>query len=107
MKFQSMSYSLIFFQSQQATIEDMKVELRESAVRYADREASVKKMVEEMEELHENLAELDQRFERSEEHNLQLRQDRDEFRHELEDEIKRLEEGKVGFPKHFRAHTYY
>ena len=48
-----------------------------------------------MEELHENLAELDARFERSEEQNHQLKEEKEEIRHETEKETKELRQSLV------------
>lgn len=76
----------IVFQS--AEIAKLKEELK-------TREEAAKKMIDQMEELHENLAELDARFERSEEHNQQLREEKIESQHENEQQMKTLKEDLV------------
>lgn len=54
-------------------------------------------MIDQMEELHENLAELDQRFERSEEQNQQLRDDKIETQQEYEKGMKTVKQDLVSF----------
>lgn len=78
--------------SQMREVEALTARLFESEMRYREREVSVKRMVDEMEELHENLAELDSRFARSEENNAQLKKERDEKVQELTQKNTELEE---------------
>lgn len=61
----------------------------------SEREEASAKMIDQMEELHENLAELDMRFERSESHNKQLQQEKEELRREMEKEISDLKKALV------------
>ena len=55
-----------------------------------EREEAIAKMVDQMEELHENLAELDARFERSEKMNLQLKEEKEEAKESIEKELHEL-----------------
>ena len=94
---QGVTFSLSFFifdKNKTAEIEKLKAQLKE-------REDASKKMVDQMEELHENLAELDSRFERSEEHNQQLRDERTEFRDEHEQKTKAMKSDLVSIISFF------
>lgn len=55
--------------------------------RLAEKDDASVKMVDQMEELHENLAELDVRFERSETINKQLREEKEEIKQEFETQL--------------------
>jgi len=52
-------------------------------------------MVDQMEELHENLAELDARFERSEEQNKQLRTEKENLQRDCENQIDEMKTSVV------------
>ena len=59
-------------------------------------------MVDQMEELHENLAELDGRFERSEEQNKQLRMEKESLQRDCEKDIDEMKASVVSFFAHVR-----
>ena len=55
------------------------------------------KNVDQMEELHENLAELDARFERSEEQNKLMKKEKEELARKIEEEAEENERIMVNF----------
>lgn len=60
-----------------------------------EREEAAQKNVDQMEELHENLAELDARFERSEEQNKLMKKEKEEMARKTEDEAEERERSMV------------
>ena len=72
------------------------VQLRQALIeaqkRWAAKEKEAAQNIGEMEELHENLVELDQRFERSEALNLQLREELDAMKSEVQHKNQQLAE---------------
>ncbi|XP_065646781.1 ribonuclease Y isoform X3 [Hydra vulgaris] len=71
-------------------IVELKNELAQKVKALDEKEEAVVKMIEQTEELHENLAELDARFERSEKMNLQLKEEKEEAREAVEKELQEL-----------------
>ena len=70
-------------------------EIKRLKEKLAERENASKKNVDQMEELHENLAELDARFERSEEQNKTLKCEKEELVRKNEDETEERERQMV------------
>lgn len=72
---------------QNSEIDELKKALLQAEEKLAERDEAAIRMVDQMEELHENLAELDVRFERSEDMNAILRDDKEDLKREFEKEI--------------------